>query len=107
MSNIEQKARELLADAYAQHGFPHMATLARNGELSEMERIAIAATVTALGSAPEGFVVVRVDPTEAMTYAATDELVGGHCQSCSRWNCSSDDARRVWTAMLAARPEVE
>lgn len=55
---------------------------------------------------PEGYVLVPVEPTEAMVDRATWEEVGGHCSSCTAWAASPSDARRVWAAMLAARPEV-
>lgn len=55
---------------------------------------------------PEGCVVVPREPTDAMFDAARDEDVGGCCYSCSRWNCSEDDARRVYAAMLAAAPTI-
>ena len=59
----------------------------------------------ALRAAPEGFVMVPVEPTEAMVDRATWEEVGGHCRSCTAWPASHSDARRVWAAMLAARPQ--
>lgn len=46
--------------------------------------------------------MVPVEPTEAMQYAATDEPVGDRCYKCAVWDCSEDDAYRVWAA-----PEVK
>lgn len=66
---------------------------------------AVEAIAAALRAAPEGFVMVPVEPTEEMIVRATWEEVGGHCHSCTAWPASHSDARRVWAAMLAARPQ--
>lgn len=56
---------------------------------------------------PDGYVVVPVEPTESMIDSAMDQPVGA-CwnHQGDRDDASSDDARRVWAAMIAARPEV-
>lgn len=54
---------------------------------------------------PAGFALVPVEPTEEML-TNVEEEVGGHCHSCTKWNASWDDCRRVYAAMLAAAPAV-
>lgn len=55
-------------------------------------------------SVPEGWKLVPVEPTDDML-ANVDEEVGGHCHSCTKWNASWSDCRRVYAAMLAAAPQ--
>lgn len=52
---------------------------------------------------PDGWQIVPKEPTEAML-ADVDEVVGGHCYSCTAWTASWDDCCRVYRAMLAAAP---
>ncbi|HIE3891698.1 TPA: hypothetical protein ACXNG6_000191 [Stenotrophomonas maltophilia] len=108
MDAIEKRAREVLADVHAQAGWPGCAKEILLGEnkFDILHDLAIAAIIAAL-TPPEGYVLVPVEPTEAMVDRATWEEVGGHCSSCTAWAASPSDARRVWAAMLAARPEVK
>ena len=55
-------------------------------------------------SVPAGWKLVPVEPTDDML-ANVDEEVGGHCHSCTKWNASWSDCRRVYAAMLAAAPQ--
>lgn len=52
-------------------------------------------TRAALRAAPEGFVMVPVKATDSMKLAAWKV-----------WDSKGDKAHQVWTAMVAARPEV-
>lgn len=54
---------------------------------------------------PDGWQAVPVEPTEEML-GDVEEKVGGSCHSCSEWNASWDDCRRVYAAMLRAAPKV-
>lgn len=82
MSDIDRKARELLAAEQDQHG---------RCQTSE----ALAAIKKAL-TPPDGYVLVPVEPTEAMVH---EGLVAGDGHD---WTGPGT----VWDAMLAARPEV-
>lgn len=63
-----------------------------------------AAPVPAAAPEPlQGWKMVPVEPTDEML-GNVDEKVGGSCYSCSEWNASWDDCRRVYAAMLAAAP---
>ncbi len=100
MDAIEKRALDQLAQLLQSGGF--------EGELRVGREFgkALVAEIAAL-TPPEGYVLVPVEPTEAMVDRATWEEVGGHCSSCTAWAASPSDARRVWAAMLAARPEVK
>jgi hypothetical protein len=100
----QQRARELLAEGYEVIGWPQIARDILSGSVT-IDRQVMHAITAALRAAPEGFVMVPVEPTEAMVDRATWEEVGGHCRSCTALPASHSDARRVWTAMLAARPQ--
>ncbi|WP_422507166.1 hypothetical protein [Stenotrophomonas sp. GZD-301] len=111
MDVIEMRARELLAAEYTRDGLHMVAAHLRSGRLNpelgwvrDAERAARA--IIAALTPPEGYVLVPLDPTDAQLDRATWEEVGGHCSCCTAWAASHSDARRVWAAMLAARPEV-
>lgn len=90
MSAIEQRARELLAQAFG----------CDEGELSR-EEVRAARAVIAWQDAltpPEGFVLVPVEPTEAMI-----EGFWGKIQHGDHERAVAEDA---WRDALAARPEV-
>lgn len=80
MSAIEQRAREILAAE-------------RKKDLSGCAIRAIVAALTP----PEGYVLVPVDPTEAMRNAGL-EAGDGH-----DW----EGPETVWAAMIFARPEAK
>lgn len=95
MSAIEQRARELLADALRRRNesrLAHMAEIAQ-GLDQVATYIALDAIIAAL-TPPEGFVLVPVEPAMDMQVAALN----------APWDCMNP--RQVWKAMLAARPEV-
>lgn len=81
MSNIERKARELLAAEQDQHG---------RCQTSE----ALAAIKKAL-TPPEGYVLVPVEPTDEM-------LSTGY-----GWMMGPSVMRKLWTQLLVACPEVK
>ncbi|MHC9014482.1 hypothetical protein [Stenotrophomonas bentonitica] len=109
MSDIEKMAWELLAMTLGERGFHCEAENVRAGEDLESyegELQAIAQLLrwgfnTPQGHAraaltpPEGFVLVPVEPTDAMQRAGAGVV------------CTDvEDIRQAWEAMLAARPEV-
>ena len=53
---------------------------------------------------PPGWQLVPVEPTQEML-DNVDEYVGGSCYSCTPWNASDDDCKRVYAAMLASAPQ--
>lgn len=63
-----------------------------------------APSLQAVGAVPEGWKLVPIEPTDAML-TEVEEEVGGSCYSCSKWNASWDDCRRVYAAMLSAIPQ--
>ena len=100
---VEQRARELLAaacpsvkDEYFDNS-PHMTAINLHEAL-----IAVRSALTP----PEGYVLVPVVPTEDMTWAPSDVEVGYPSWAGSRDCCTTDEAKAVWAAMVAARPEV-
>jgi len=70
----------------------------------EIERRQARASLAQPASVPAGWKLVPVEPTDDML-ANVDEEVGGHCHSCTKWNASWSDCRRVYAAMLAAAPQ--
>lgn len=96
MSAIEQRARMLLALALRKMGQPeHAYHVGVGGDLEADDQALIQALIAAL-TPPEGFVLVPVEPTVAMEDAG---------DVASTW-LTLDETKRVWAAMLAARPEV-
>jgi hypothetical protein len=69
----------------------------------ELEIADLRAALVKASTVPGGWKLVPVEPTDAML-AEVDEEVGGSCYSCSKWNASHDDCRRVYAAMLSAAP---
>lgn len=94
MSDIEKTARELLAELARNFGQPEYAYhIGCGGFLDAADRKVIAPIIAAL-TRPEGYVLVPVEPTEAMVEA------GNEAESESKF------AFEIYDAMLAARPEV-
>lgn len=95
--DVEQRARELLADEFARSGelVSEYADEVRSGITHPWDRAAIRAIISAL-TPPEGYVLVPVEPTEKMQRAGA----GITCTNV-------DEAWEVWHAMLSARPEVK
>lgn len=96
MDDIEKRARELLAVELDSYCMTFSARMVRAGGLmtnAPIIQAALLAVIAAL-TPPEGYVLVPVEPTREMidAYVAVD----------ARFN----SARRDWSAMLAARPEV-
>lgn len=104
MSNesIEQRARELLAKVHAEAGWPGCEKeILRGAATFDVDHdLAMAALVAAL-TPPEGYVLVPVEPTEAMLAAGGDAE-----QIHVEWGVDPHVANsvEVWAAMLAARP---
>ena len=100
MTDDQQRARELLAQEYERDGITHVPDcIRREAMLTEMEHRAIRAITAALRAAPEGFVMVPVEPNEAMIKA----------HDSGYWDTPADEwgtaSRKAWEAMLAARPQ--
>jgi len=90
MDAIEKRARELLAAEYLKGGAMPASVDIRAGRTNWPTQMAVNAIIAAL-TPPEGYVLVPLEPTEAMI-DAYDE---------------SGDARIDWAMMIAARPEVK
>lgn len=97
MNDIEKRARDFLADEYERRGSHCMADEIRVTALAEFGDDDFAAAIRAVIAAltpPDGFVLVPVEPTEAMCEA------GNEAESECRF------AEEIYADMLAARPEV-
>lgn len=111
MSNIEKRARELLAKAYRATNYPpmvHESHSLMHGRQDRRERAALEAIIAAL-TAPDGYVLVPVEPTEAMIEAiCTEHGSGGWPQGYGRYaqHIRREHAGEGYRAALAARPEV-
>ncbi len=94
MDAIEKRARELYAKAFREQGME--LTAERLDDIcTKIEGGSLRASLDAIKAAltpPEGFVMVPVEPTEAMM-----EAVGVGAEGIRR---------HMWRLMLAARPEV-
>lgn len=102
MADLMQQARELLAVEYEREGRAYLAHSVRTKH-APSETAAIAAIAAALRAAPEGFVLVPVEPTEEMIEASLIRVPiakrinpGQHLRIYGA---------RAWAAMLAARPQ--
>lgn len=93
MSDIEKRARELLARLQKakrnEAGHWCDARAANDAACEILPQIIVALTP------PEGYVLVPVEPTRQMQVAALE----------GEWNRATP--AEVWAAMLAARPEVK
>ena len=99
MDAIEKRALELLAAAYKATEYPPMVHESHgliHGRLDRREQAAVEAIIAAL-TPPEGYVLVPVEPTEAM-------LQAGYPRN-ERLD-DTFDRLGAWADMLAARPEV-
>lgn len=110
MDAIEKRARELVAAEHEARGFKGHAKRLREGlgPDSNPDRMALNAAIAAL-TPPEGYVLVPVEPTEAMIEAiCTEHASGGWPQGYSRYaqHLRREHAGEGYRAMLAARPEV-
>lgn len=107
MNEIEKRARELLAahlvETKALWGPPLTDQTFDLGLMPPTMQACVRAIIAAL-TPPEGFVLVPVEPTEAMLDAeyATAEIHDEYGED--RY---VENAEAVWAAMLAARPEVQ
>lgn len=95
MDAIEKRARELLAKAYEADGMVGRAGVIRDpNQYMEMpDRRALSCIITALWP-PEGYVLVPVEPTEAMIAAAEEA------------HMPFGDMEFAISAAIGARPEV-
>ena len=98
MDAIEKRARDLLAAAYEADGMGGRAGEIRNPAqyMEKPDRRALGCIIAAL-TPPEGYVLVPVEPTEAMQIAV---------EKANPWLIRYE-APEIWAAMLAARPEVK
>jgi len=98
---VEQRARELLAAEYERFDLPSTAAGVRAGayDLNPSMRAVVAALTP-----PDGFMLVPVEPTEAMIEASMIRVE--LAKRCGPGTLKVLGAR-AWDAMLAARPEVK
>lgn len=102
MDDIERRAWELLSAEMGKHVF----IMGRRSGFTFMRDAAMRAIIAAQ-TPPEGYVLVPVEPTDDMIWAPADVEVGYPMWAGSRDGCTADEAKAIWTAMLAARPEVK
>ncbi|GEM_PF-2173512 len=107
MTDDQQRARELLAQEYERDGIAHIPDcIRREAMLTEMEHRAVRAIAAALRAAPEGFVMVPVEPTEEMVESAemaeTRHVIENRKR---RGNDPEMSYQGIYRAMLAARPQ--
>ncbi len=94
MADLMQQARELLAKEFPPSD-PRRAALLRGGTAMDLQYgLTLRAIAAALRAAPEGLVLVPVEPTEEMKRAGSAHVSNPYGL-----------ARDVWAAMLAARPQ--
>ncbi len=102
MTDIEKRARELLAAAFEEDGNHPAAKAVRDGEPMygmRFQLVAISAIIASL-TLPEGFVLVPVELPVEMEVAFMETWV-------SKRRCVDDpEMQDAWAAALAARPEV-
>lgn len=104
MNEIERKARGLFAAELEADHRMFSARMIQSGQVSlgADYRAALRAIRAAL-TPPEGYVLVPVEPTEAMLRSGggvePSEPIGQQC-------IEAEGARLCWALMLAARPEV-
>lgn len=97
MSDNEKRARELLAAEFNPDGREQF----KRGELVVVTTASAINAIIAALTPPEGYVLVPVEPTDAMKTAG------------SMWNTEMDECptyealNNIWRDMLAARPEVK
>jgi hypothetical protein len=108
MADIEQQARIALNALDVAIASANGARVSLHLTRARQLRATLASQPQAPAAAvPDGFVLVPITPTEDMIDKAREEKVGGNCYVCSRDYADSDDAERVWAAMLAAAPAPE
>lgn len=100
MSDIEKRARELLASEYEAEGCMQLARMIRSGAVTDpvfgsVKIMRAMRAITAALTPPEGYVLVPVEPTEAMLQEI--HLVKSF---------TGEAMHRRYAAMIAARPEV-
>ena len=100
MDAIEKRARKLLAAEYDRDSRHGMAGAVRRGkQMLGLDDVAIRAIIAAL-TPPEGFVLVPVQPTEAMVAAAEEAYM-------PFGDMGFAISAALASAALAARPEVK
>lgn len=108
MNDIEKRARELLAGEYLNCGHKGVARVIELGAWPVAATPGLRAIIAALSAAPQvpyGWVLVPVEPTDEMSWAAADIEVGYPTWAGSRDSCTEGEAKAIWKAMLAATPE--
>ena len=75
----QQRARELLLAQYIADGMTDVAEDFAAGREWAIEKSAVAAITAALRAAPEGFVMVPVEPTREMMDAGRTAVMAEHC----------------------------
>lgn len=104
MNDIEKRAREILAAELNQFD----AMQIRQGHTPARCVAALRAVIAALSAAPQvpdGWVLVPVEPTGGMSSAATDIEVGYPTWDGSKDSFTEGEAKAIWKAMLAAKPD--
>jgi len=115
MTDLDKMARELLAAEYERDGITHVADcIRREAMLTRIEHRSVRAIRTALLTAPPGYVLVPVVPTEGMTLRIAKALQASEQSWWTFEECSPVEVEGWMTlataaiaAMTAAVPEVE
>lgn len=95
MTDLDKQARELVASEYERDGFMQTAGMLRAGHGVYTAEPALRATRAALLTAPPGYVLVPVVPTDEMVDAASDA------------HMPFGDMRFAITSAILAAPEVK
>ncbi len=103
MDEIEKRARQIYADQFPGDCGYETREWIMEGKHGDAETIQ--AIICAL-TPKEGFVLVPVDPTDAMLDSPSDVEVGCPTWAGSQYCCNRSEARDIWGAMIAARPEI-
>ena len=95
MSDVEKRARELLAVVHSDAGWHGLANEIRMNATFDIDHGLALAAIRAALTPPEGYVLVPVEPTEEMLQEI--HLVKSF---------TGEAMHRRYAAMIAARPEV-
>lgn len=102
MTDLDKMARELLAAEWERDGIIFVPDCIRHEEmLTKMEQREIRAITAALLTAPPGYRLVPIVPTDAMRQAAHRAPLSGHPET------GGQSYKAIYQAMIAAAPEPE
>lgn len=97
MDAIEKRARELLAKVHTDAGWTGLANEIRTNATFDIDHGLALAAIRAALTPPEGYVLVPLEPTEALlNYLCGRNLL----------DSSDEELRAAYVELLAARPEV-